>query len=66
MRRNTLVSPQQRALPFARHEIWQSIPRQPQQQCRALCEELVRAVLRHEERTRREEEDDRKDSRRTS
>ena len=66
MRRYTVFASQQHALPFARHEIWHSIPGQQRQQCCELCMQLSRAVLQHEERTRSEEEDnDREDSRRT-
>ena len=66
MRRYTLSSLQQHSLPFARHEIWQSIPDEQRQQCRELCVQLSRAVLQHEEQTRSEEEDDeRQDPHRT-
>ncbi len=68
MRRNTLFSTRQRALPFARQEIWQSIPGEQRRQCRELCEALLRSVLRDEDGMRSEEEeanDDRQDSRRT-
>ncbi|HYS20388.1 MAG TPA: hypothetical protein VEO73_04810 [Gemmatimonadales bacterium] len=66
MRPNTFFSPPQRTLPFARHEIWQSIPGEPRRQCRDLCEGLLRAVLRHEEARRTEDNDAGEDSRRPS
>jgi len=62
MGRKRSVSPQQHTLAFARHEIWRSIAVEQRRQCWELCEQLVRAVLQHEEQERSETNDDRKDS----
>jgi len=37
--------PEQHSLSFARRDIWQSIPVVHQQQCRDLCEQMLRAAL---------------------
>lgn len=56
MRRTMVFTTGQHTLPFARQEIWRSIPVEQQRQCRELCEQLLRAVLQDEEPRRREEE----------
>ncbi len=56
MRRKLLFTTRQHTLPFARHEIWRSIPIEERRQCGELCEQLLRAVLQAEEQRRREEE----------
>jgi hypothetical protein len=66
MRHRPLFSSAQHTLPFARHEIWQSLPAEQRQQCRDLCEQLLRAVLIHDEGASREENPEREDSRRPS
>lgn len=66
MRHRPLFSSSQHTLPFARHEIWQSLPAEQRQQCRDLCQQLFRAVLTHDEGSSREENHEREDSRRTS
>jgi len=66
MRHRPLFSSAQHTLPFARHEIWQSLPAEQRQQCRDLCQQLLRAVLTHDEGSSREENHEREDSRRTS
>ena len=57
MRPKMVFSTRQPTLPFVRQEIWWSIPNEHQQQCRELCERLLRAVLQAEEQRRREEEE---------
>jgi hypothetical protein len=49
MRRNPSFSPEQHSLSFARRDIWQSIPVEHQQQCRELCEQMLRAALESEQ-----------------
>ena len=66
MGRKTRFSPQQHTLAFVRRELWQSLPVEQRRECRELCEELLRAVLQHEEREGSETNDNGKDSRRTS
>ena len=57
-RKKREVTRGQHTLPFARHEIWQSIAIAHRRQCCELCEQLVRAVLQNEERERSEADDD--------
>jgi len=57
MRRKMFLATRQHTLPFARHEIWCSIPSEQQQQCRELFEQLLRAVLQDEEPRRQEDEE---------
>ena len=66
MRHRPLFSSAQHTLPFARHEIWQSLPATQRQHCCDLCQQLLRAVLAHDEASSREETHDREDSRRPS
>jgi hypothetical protein len=66
MRRNTFFASAQHTLPFARHDIWQSIPAEHRCHCRALCRQLLQAVLQYEEVSNPEEDHEREDSRRTS
>jgi len=63
MGQKTGFSLQQHTLAFARREIWQGIPVEQRRQCGELCEQLLRAVLQHEDRARSEADDDRQDSR---
>jgi hypothetical protein len=52
MRHRPLPHPEQReqhSLSFARRDIWQSIPVEHQQQCRELCEQMLRAALESEQ-----------------
>ena len=56
--------PQQRALTFDRHELWQTLPDRVQRQCAELVGQLLRAVLQGEASTR--SHDDRQDSARSS
>jgi len=56
MRRKMFLATRQHTLPFARHEIWWSIPSEQQQQCRELLEQLLRAVMHDEEQRLPEEE----------
>ena len=63
MRRSTV----QHTLPFEHREIWESLPLEQCQQCRALCRQLLRAVMEHDDRVSGEEEShEREDSHRTS
>lgn len=55
MRRKTLFTTRQPALPFARHEIWGSIPVEQRRQCGELLVQLLRAVLEDEQPRRQEE-----------
>ena len=48
--------PEQRTLRFDRHERWQTLPEPDRRQCRDLLEQLLRAVLHAEARTRSEDE----------
>jgi len=57
MRRKMFLATRQHTLPFARHEIWCSIPSEQQQQYRELFEQLLRAVLQDEEPRRQEDEE---------
>ena len=66
MRHRPLFSSAQHTLPFARHEIWQSLPTEQRQQCRDLWQQLLRAVIKHDEASSQEENHEREDSRRTS
>ena len=66
MRHRSLFSSTQHTLPFARHEIWQSLPTAPRQQCADLCQQLLRAVLTHDQASSQEENHEREDSCRTS
>ncbi len=56
MRRKMFLATRQHTLPFARHEIWWSIPSEQQRQCRELFEQLLRAVMHDEEQRLPEEE----------
>jgi hypothetical protein len=56
MRRKTLFATRQPTLPFARHEIWGSIPVEQRRQCSELLVQLLRAVLQDEEPQGQEEE----------
>jgi hypothetical protein len=63
MGQKTLLVAEQHALPFTRHERWQSLPVQQRRQCCELCEQLLRAVLQDEEGEGREVNDGREDQR---
>ncbi len=54
MRRNPISAAEQRSLSFARCDIWRSIPTEQQHQCRELCEQMLRLVLRLEQQPHNE------------
>jgi hypothetical protein len=49
MRRQAFLHSEQHSLSFTRHDIWKSIPAEHQQQCRELCEQMLRAALETEQ-----------------
>lgn len=57
MRRKMFLATRQHTLPFARHEIWGSIPVEQRGQCAELLVQLLRAVLQDEEPRRQEDEE---------
>jgi len=59
MRQRKAVSRVQRTLPFVRREIWQSLPAEQQRQCGELCQQLLRAIIEHEEAFNGEESNER-------
>jgi len=66
MRRNKFFASTQHTLPFARHDIWQSIHAEHRCQCRDLCRQLLQAVLQYEEVSNLEEKHEREDLCQTS
>jgi hypothetical protein len=64
MRDSTGRRPQQRTLAFAHFELWQQLPDPDRLRCRALCGQLLRAVLHAEALPR--SDDDRQDPSRPS
>lgn len=66
MRRTKFFASAQHTLPFARHDIWQSIPAEQRCQCTELCRQLLQAILRHENVSHSEDNHEREDSYRPS
>jgi hypothetical protein len=64
MRRDTSLRSSQHTLPFERREIWESLPAEQRRQCGDLCWQILRAVMRHDERLSGEEGHEREDPRR--
>lgn len=58
MRRKPFPS-EQHSLSFARRDIWQSIPHEHQQQCRELCEQMLRALIQIEQQPTHEADHER-------
>jgi hypothetical protein len=58
MRRQRGLNVRQHTLPFARQEIWRSMPVEQRRQCTELCEQLLRAVLEGEGQSESEEDRD--------